>query len=75
MTDQELAIKVNEYLAINPYASRFVLRRALNTSEPRLKKLKEMGLLRALPAPMSASQAATYGRKVSNNAWGRKFNI
>ena len=73
-TDQELAIEVNEYMAANPFVTRHQLRKLFNTSEPRLKKLKEMGLLRSVPAPMTSSQAATYGRSLGNK-WGKSFKL
>ena len=74
LNDQELAVAIGEYMDRHPYTSRFMLRKLFKTSEPRLKKLKELGLLRNVPAPMSNSQAATYGRSLGNK-WGKNFKL
>ena len=74
MTDEQLVIKANELLSKGNY-TRFGLAKRLWTSKYRLDKLADAGLIPNYPKPMTPSEAATYGRKLSGDKWGKKFTL
>lgn len=73
-TDEDFAKKANELLLTGKY-TRFGLAKRLGIGKPRLDKIADAGLIKDYPPALTPSQAATYGRKVSGDNWGRKFRI
>ena len=72
ITDTELAQQVNAYLEEHQYATRCRLRRQFHTSDQRLQRLLEQGLIVRLPLKLTPSQSATLASK--NSDW-RKFKL
>lgn len=72
LSDEQIVTKANELLAKGNY-SRVGLAKRIGTSKERLDKLAEQ--IPKYPSPMNNSQAATYGRIKSNDAWGGKFKL
>lgn len=73
LTDNQLAEKINAYLAQNPYASRKNLVVDCKTSYERIFKLADAGLIK-LPARRSVSISATQARKRSGAFKGWYIN-
>jgi hypothetical protein len=72
MTDAELAIKINAYLAAHPYATRSSIIRKCNVSLERCLRLHEAGMI-TFPAALTTSQAATIGARRS--PWRTDFKL
>lgn len=68
-----LAAKANSYLESNT-PSRPALAKYLGISTYILDTLAKKGLIPKCPPKMTASQAATLGRKMGN-PWGTKFRL
>jgi hypothetical protein len=74
MKDKDLADAINKYMEEHQYPTRIELRRKHNTSDQRLQRLHEQGLLnKPLPLALSASAAATLNRK--RNGIGKGWYI
>lgn len=74
MTDLEIVAKATELLKDGAW-SRFSLAKKIGISKNTLDKLhKKHGIIN-YPKPMTASQAATWHRKVTGDVWGRKFKL
>jgi hypothetical protein len=72
--DIDLAEAINKYMREHEHPTRSELRRKLNTSDGRLKRLDEQGLLaKPLPLALSPSAAATLNRK--RNGIGKGWYI
>jgi hypothetical protein len=54
---------IKQFMKDNPYASRVMICRELKMSRDKCLRLMKLGLVK-LPAPMSNSIAATYGRSL-----------
>jgi hypothetical protein len=68
-TDEELAKAINAYRKAHPFCSISDLRRNLKTSDLRMRRMRDLGLI-TLPAKMSRSISATLNRKrhgIGNN--------
>lgn len=63
LSDQDLAAKVNAFREKGKYVNRNQICKEFGTTVVRLTKLHKLGLIAALPAPMSPSIAATLRRK------------
>ena len=75
MTDYDYLVnKANELLLKNKY-TRFGLAKRIGCSKETLDKLAKQGLIKNYPEALTPSQAATYGRKVGGDAWGRQFKL
>jgi hypothetical protein len=72
MSDAELAIKINAYLAAHPYATRTRIIRKCNVSIDRCLRLHEAGMI-TFPAALTPSQAATVGARRS--PWRTDFKL
>lgn len=74
MTDLELAA-IDAYMDEVPYPTLCQLRKKLNTSQVRLERLRDSGLVKhKIPLPLSRSAAATLNRKRNNIAKGWYIN-
>lgn len=72
MTDAELAIKINAYVAAHPYATRNRIIRQCNVSLDRCLRLHDAGMI-TFPVALTASQAATIGARRS--PWRTDFRL
>lgn len=72
MNDNDLAIKINNFIGANPYATRNKILRQCNTSLERCLRLHADGLIK-FPLPLTSSQAATIGARNSN--WRTAFKL
>jgi hypothetical protein len=61
--DKINAERIIQFMKDNPYASRVTIFRELKMSRDKCLRLVKLGLVK-LPAPMSTSIAATYGRSL-----------
>jgi len=62
--DKINAERIIQFMKDNPYASRVTIFRELKMSREKCLRLVKLGLVPRLPAPMSNSIAATYGRSL-----------
>lgn len=75
MTDLELAAAIDAYMDKVPYPTLCELRIKLKTSQKRLDRLRDSGLVKhKIPLPLSRSIAATLNRKRNKIAKGWYIN-
>lgn len=65
ISDQELTIAINEYMASHKMVTQGELRKKFKTSIERLERLNNAGVI-TLPKKLSRSAGSTLGRKKSN---------
>lgn len=73
MTDSDIAQKATHILSLGNY-SRFSLAKRIGISKEKLDRIAQEHDIKNYPAPMSASQSATYGRSLGDK-WGGKFKL
>ena len=74
MNDQYYVTKANELLDKGNY-TRLGLAKRLGIARGTLDRIASSGLIPKYPPAMTASQAATYGRKLNGNKWGKAFTL
>jgi hypothetical protein len=74
MSDEYYIAKSNELLDKGNY-TRIGLAKRLGIARGTLDRIASSGLIPRYPPAMTASQAATYGRKVGGDKWGKKFRL
>lgn len=74
ITDEQLIAKANDLLSKGNY-TRFGLSKQIGTTKERLDKLAKTGVIKNYPKPLTPSQAATYGRMLRGDRWGKKFKL
>lgn len=74
MNDEYYIAKSNELLDKGNY-TKLGLAKRLGISTGKLERIASLGQIPKFPRALTASQAATLGRKKGGDAWGKKFRL